>query len=189
MLSGSVQLSKPLAAVWVLPAIAAVVALFATRSRRPQVRTRTLRIVRILVLLYLIGIVLITLWPLHFDAAHHGLEKGNRIPFHGTLGFVTSQSKVQQRIGDLDFLANVLLYIPFGLLLPFAINRPGGILVTLALGAAFALGLEIVQGAYVIGRTFDIDDAISGFAGVCIGAAVASLLRPMVTSGLTSRRR
>jgi len=187
--SEGVALSKPLAIVWVFPAIAGVVAMALTRSRRPVVRRRALRFVRLLTFAYVVGIVVITLWPLHFDAAHHGLEKGNRIPFHGTLGFVTSNSKVQQRIGDLDFLANVLLYIPFGLLLPFAIDRPGGILVTLALGVACALGLEILQGAYVIGRTFDIDDAITGFAGAAIGAAVASLLRPMVRSGLVARKR
>jgi len=188
VLTGSVSLSRPLAVVWVFPAIAGIIALFATRSRRPQVRKRTLRFVRLLCFAYLVGIVLITLWPLHFDAAHNGLEKGNRIPFHGTLGFVTSNSKVQQRIGDLDFLANVLLYIPFGLLLPFAIDRPGGLLATLALGVGFALGLEILQGAVVVGRTFDIDDAISGFAGACIGVAVTSLLRPVVRSGLVKRR-
>jgi glycopeptide antibiotics resistance protein len=188
VLSGSVALSKPLAIVWVFPAIAGIVAMFATRARRPAVRKRALRVVRLLFFAYLIGIVVITLWPLHFDAAHHGLEKGNRIPFHGTLGFVTSQSKVQQRIGDLDFLANVLLYIPFGLLLPFAIDRPGGILVTLALGAACALGFELLQGAYVVGRTFDIDDAITGFAGAGIGAAVASLVRPIVRFGYVKRR-
>jgi glycopeptide antibiotics resistance protein len=188
MLTGSVALSKPLAIVWVFPAAVAIGGMFATRSRRPVVRRNALRVVRLLFFVYLIGIVLITLWPLHFDPAHHGLVKGNRVPFHGTLGFVTSQSKVQQHIGDLDFLANVLLYIPFGLLLPFAIDRPGGILVTLAFGAGCALGFEILQGAYVIGRTFDIDDAITGFAGVCVGAAVASLLRPMVKSGFVSRR-
>jgi len=188
VLTGNVALSKPLAIVWVFPAIAGVVAMAATRSRRPEVRRRALRVVRLLTFGYLIGIVVITLWPLHFDAAHHGIEKGNRIPFHGTLGFVRSTSKVQQRIGDLDFLANVLLYIPFGLLLPFAVDRPGGILITLALGAGCALGFEILQGAYVVGRTFDIDDAITGFAGAGIGAAVASLLRPMVKSGYVRRR-
>jgi len=188
VLSESVALSKPLAIVWVLPAIAGVVLLFATRAQPPARRKSALRVVRFLLFVYLIGIVLITLWPLHFDPTHHGLEKGNRIPFHGTLGFVTSQSKVQQRIGDLDFLANVLLYIPFGLLLPFAIDRPGAVLITLALGAAFALGLELVQGAYVAERTFDIDDAISGFAGACIGAAAASLSRPILKFGYVRRR-
>src|SRR4029079_3432341 len=102
---------KPLAIVWVFPAIAAVLYLFATRTRRPQARATALRVLRVLVIAYVVGIVVTTLGPLHFDAAHHGLEKGNRVPFHGTLGFVTSQSRVQQRIGDLDFLANVLLYI------------------------------------------------------------------------------
>ncbi len=187
MLDESV-LSKPIAIVWVLPAVAGILAMAATRSRRPAVRKRALRVVRFLTFFYLVGIVIITLWPLHFDATHHGLQTGNRIPFHGTLGFVTSQSKVQQQVGDLDFLANVLLYIPFGLLLPFAIDRPGGILITLGLGLGFALGLELLQGAYVVGRTFDIDDAITGFAGAAIGAAVASLTRPVVKSGYVRRR-
>jgi glycopeptide antibiotics resistance protein len=72
--------------------------------------------------------------------------------------------------------------------LPLAIDRPGGLLITLALGATFALGLELLQGAYVVGRTFDIDDAITGFAGAAIGVAVASLVRPIVRSGYVKRR-
>jgi glycopeptide antibiotics resistance protein len=188
VLSQSVALTKPVAIVWVFPAVAGIVALAASRTRPPAVRRRAIRFVRMLFICYLAGIIVITLWPLHFDAAHHGLEKGNRIPFHGTLAFVRSNSKVQQRIGDLDFLANVLLYIPFGLLLPFVVNRPGGVLVALALGAGCALGFELVQGAFVVGRTFDIDDAITGFAGVALGTAVASLLGPIVRIGYARRR-
>src|SRR4051794_21498363 len=189
MLTGSVHISKPLAIVWVFPAIAAVFYLFVTRTRRPQARATALRVLRLLVVAYVVGIVIITLWPLHFDAAHHGLDKGNRVPFHGTLGFVTSQNEQQQRIGDLDFLANVLLYIPLGLLLPLAIDRPGGVIITLVITAGLALGLEIIQGSVVAERTFDIDDAISGYAGAAIGAAAAALVRPLVRVGLVSRRR
>ncbi len=191
MLTGGVQpqLSKGLAAVWLVPAIVGVVLMLLSRSKNPQARANALRAVRWLTFAYVIGTIVITLWPLHFDPDHHGLEKGNRIPFHGTLGFVTSQNEEQQRIGDLDFLANVLLYIPVGLLLPLAIDRPGGVFITLVITAGLALGLEIVQGAIVAERTFDIDDAISGFAGAGIGAGAAALLRPMARVGLVSRRR
>jgi glycopeptide antibiotics resistance protein len=190
VLNGGVQpqLSKGLAAVWLVPAIFAVGLMLLTRARNPRARATALRTLRWITVAYILGTILITLWPLHFDTSHHGLARGNNIPFHGTLGFVTSPDETQQRIGDLDFLANVLLYIPLGLLIPFAIDRPGGVLITLVITAGLALGLEILQGAVIAERTFDIDDAISGFAGALLGAVAAAILRPIARVGLVSRR-
>jgi glycopeptide antibiotics resistance protein len=73
----------------------------------------------------------------------------------------------------------VLLFIPLGLLLPFAATRWHPFVVTAVLLAIFAFGLEITQGVAIAARTFDIDDAISGFAGGIGGMLVAGLLWPV----------
>ena len=176
-----VHLSRPLAFVWVLPAVAALIALAVVRNKRPSLRKEVLLAVRMLVAFYVVGIAVITLWPLHFDASvHRMVERGNLVPFHGSLGFLISHNSLRQQVGGRDVLANVVLYTPIGLLLPSAIGRGWPALI----GALFVLGLlafglEILQGLAVSYRTFDVDDAIAGFAGATGAAIVGGILRPL----------
>ena len=64
---------------------------------------------------------------------------------------------------------NVLLGIPFGLLLPVLITKVRGILRVLLLTATVMLLVELVQGALITGRAFDIDDVILNTTGALIG--------------------
>ncbi|MDG4856885.1 VanZ family protein [Streptomyces sp. T-3] len=64
---------------------------------------------------------------------------------------------------------NLLLGVPFGILLPVLLPRTRGLLrVTLATAAVMVL-VELAQGALVIGRTFDIDDVILNTSGALLG--------------------
>ncbi|MEV0126552.1 VanZ family protein [Streptomyces sp. NPDC050703] len=64
---------------------------------------------------------------------------------------------------------NILLGVPFGMLLPVLLPRTRGLL-RVALATALTMVLvELAQGAFVTGRTFDIDDVILNTTGALLG--------------------
>lgn len=64
---------------------------------------------------------------------------------------------------------NLLLGVPFGVLVPVLAPRTRGFLRVLLLTAVVMLMVEFAQGALVTGRAFDIDDVILNSAGALIG--------------------
>ncbi|MEV8004557.1 VanZ family protein [Streptomyces parvus] len=83
---------------------------------------------------------------------------------------------LRQYAEDYTFLAackqaggNVLLGVPFGLLLPFFVPRRLRMIRTTLLAAVAMAVVELVQGALVQGRAFDIDDVILNTAGALLG--------------------
>lgn len=64
---------------------------------------------------------------------------------------------------------NVLLGVPFGLLVPIVLPRARGVLRVLFLTAAVMLMVELAQGTLITGRAFDIDDVILNTTGALIG--------------------
>jgi glycopeptide antibiotics resistance protein len=64
---------------------------------------------------------------------------------------------------------NLLLGVPFGVLVPVLAPRARGILKVLLLTALVMLMVEFAQGALVTGRAFDVDDVILNTAGALVG--------------------
>ncbi|MFI6034908.1 VanZ family protein [Streptomyces sp. NPDC051315] len=64
---------------------------------------------------------------------------------------------------------NLLLGVPFGVLVPVLAPRARGLLRVLLLTASVMLLVEFAQGALVTGRAFDIDDVILNTTGALIG--------------------
>ncbi|KKD09252.1 VanZ family protein [Streptomyces sp. WM6386] len=64
---------------------------------------------------------------------------------------------------------NLLLGIPFGVLVPVLAPRTRGVLRVLLLTAVVMLLVEFAQGAMITGRAFDIDDVILNTTGALIG--------------------
>ncbi|MGW0336371.1 VanZ family protein [Streptomyces sp. NPDC003011] len=64
---------------------------------------------------------------------------------------------------------NLLLGIPFGVLVPVLAPRTRGILRVLLLTAIVMLMVEFAQGALVTGRAFDVDDVILNTTGALVG--------------------
>lgn len=64
---------------------------------------------------------------------------------------------------------NLLLGVPFGVLVPVLAPRTRGIVRVLLLTATVMLLVELVQGALVTGRAFDVDDVILNTAGALVG--------------------
>ncbi|MEU9676967.1 VanZ family protein [Streptomyces parvus] len=83
---------------------------------------------------------------------------------------------LRQYAEDYTFLAackqaggNLLLGVPFGLLLPFFVPRRLRMIRTTLLTAVAMSVVELIQGALVQGRAFDIDDVILNTAGALLG--------------------
>ncbi|MFI8191745.1 VanZ family protein [Streptomyces sp. NPDC085946] len=64
---------------------------------------------------------------------------------------------------------NLLLGVPFGVLVPVVAPRTRKILRVLLLTALVMLLVEFAQGAMITGRAFDIDDVILNTTGALIG--------------------
>ncbi|WP_367319125.1 VanZ family protein [Streptomyces sp. HUAS ZL42] len=64
---------------------------------------------------------------------------------------------------------NLLLGVPFGILVPVVAPRARGILRVVLLTATVMLMVEFAQGALVTGRAFDIDDVILNTTGALVG--------------------
>ncbi|MFM9457156.1 VanZ family protein [Streptomyces europaeiscabiei] len=64
---------------------------------------------------------------------------------------------------------NIVLGIPFGVLLPVLVPRARGLLRVAALTALVMLLVELVQGALITGRAFDIDDVLLNTSGALLG--------------------
>lgn len=64
---------------------------------------------------------------------------------------------------------NVVLGMPFGVLLPVLFPRTRGLLRVVAMTAFVMLTVEVAQGLLVTGRAFDIDDVILNSLGAFTG--------------------
>ncbi|MGW9129892.1 VanZ family protein [Streptomyces sp. NPDC055681] len=83
---------------------------------------------------------------------------------------------LRQYAEDYTFLAackqaggNLLLGVPFGILLPILVPRRLRMLRMALLTVTVMVVIELVQGALVPGRAFDIDDAILNTSGALLG--------------------
>lgn len=127
-----------------------------TRQRAPSVLSRSAA------LAFALAIGLATLWPLPNQP-----QPGERLCIIcGTLG-------------GIDFLSNVILFLPFGLALSVAGLRVSRVLV---IGAGFSLTIEVLQWHVVAGRDASLGDLTSNTTGAFLGALLATwhrvLLRP-----------
>ncbi len=64
---------------------------------------------------------------------------------------------------------NILLGVPFGVLLPVIAPKARGVLRVVAVTTFVMLGVEVVQGALITGRAFDIDDVVLNTGGALLG--------------------
>ncbi|MCK8679245.1 MULTISPECIES: VanZ family protein [Streptomyces] len=64
---------------------------------------------------------------------------------------------------------NIVLGVPFGLLLPVLFPRARGLVRVVLLTALVMILVELVQGAMVTGRAFDVDDVLLNCTGALLG--------------------
>ncbi|GLX23497.1 MULTISPECIES: VanZ family protein [Streptomyces] len=105
----------------------------------------------------------VTLEP---SAASAGLVHSNTRP-GASIGPYLDGASVREAVVQLG--GNVLLGVPFGVLLPVLLPQARGLLRVAAVTAAVMTLVELVQGALVTGRAFDVDDVILNTAGALLG--------------------
>ncbi|WP_030323050.1 VanZ family protein [Streptomyces sp. NRRL B-3229] len=99
--------------------------------------------------------------PASVDLTHTNLHPG------ASLKLYLDQPEMRDAIKQIG--GNILLGVPFGILVPIIAPKTRGLLRIALLTAVVMLLVEFAQGALVEGRAFDIDDVILNTAGALIG--------------------
>ncbi|MGW5650724.1 VanZ family protein [Streptomyces humi] len=99
--------------------------------------------------------------PASVSIAHTNLHPG------ATLKLYLEQPAFRDAVKQIG--GNVLLGVPFGILVPVLAPGARGVLKVLLLTAVVMLLVELAQGALVTGRAFDVDDVILNTAGALLG--------------------
>ncbi|RSS41154.1 VanZ family protein [Streptomyces sp. WAC07061] len=105
----------------------------------------------------------VTLEP---SAASAGLVHSNTRPGASISAYLDGATV---REAAVQLGGNVLLGVPFGVLLPVLLPQARGLLRVAAVTAAVMTLVELVQGALVTGRAFDVDDVILNTSGALLG--------------------
>ncbi|WTB27801.1 VanZ family protein [Streptomyces virginiae] len=139
----------------------------AGRRLRPPAHpaVRVLAMVIAFVGTVLFGAVLarLTLEP---SAASAALVHSNVRPGHSISAYLDGTSTIEavRQLGG-----NLLMGVPFGVLLPVLLPPARGLLRVAVVTVALMTLVELTQGALVTGRVFDIDDVILNTAGALLG--------------------
>lgn len=105
----------------------------------------------------------LTLGP---SAASESLTHSNLRPGDSIRNYL-QQPALRDTIKQLG--GNIVLGMPFGALLPALVPRLRGLVRVMLATAVVMLAVELVQGALVQGRAFDIDDVILNSTGAVLG--------------------
>ncbi|MFE9635764.1 VanZ family protein [Streptomyces sp. NPDC006463] len=140
------------------------------RRRRPaHPAVRALAMVAAFVGTVMFSVVLArtTLEP---SAASAALVHSNVRPGRSISAYLngTSTTEAVRQLGG-----NLLLGLPFGVLLPVLLPPARGLLRVAAVTVCLMTLVELTQGALVTGRVFDIDDVILNTAGALLGYLLA----------------
>ncbi|ELP64399.1 VanZ family protein [Streptomyces turgidiscabies] len=99
--------------------------------------------------------------PASVELTHNNLHPGR------SLRAYLDQPELRDAVRQIG--GNILLGVPFGVLMPVIAPRTRGVLRVLFLTATVMLMVEVAQGALITGRAFDIDDVILNTTGALIG--------------------
>ncbi|MDH6622308.1 VanZ family protein [Streptomyces sp. LBL] len=99
--------------------------------------------------------------PASVDLTHTNMHPGR------SLRAYLDQPELRDAVKQIG--GNLLLGVPFGVLVPVVAPGTRGILRILLLTAVVMLMVEFAQGALITGRAFDVDDVILNTTGALIG--------------------
>ena len=93
--------------------------------------------------------------------------------------FVHLDDYVSRREMIINFIGNIAMFIPSGIVLPIVYRRLDHFRKVVGAGFLISLCIEILQLPFV-GRSSDIDDLILNTSGVAIGYGIYALVRALV---------
>ncbi|MEU3734973.1 VanZ family protein [Streptomyces sp. NPDC033538] len=136
------------------------------RERRPLAwPLRLLAMVCAFAFMVAFAVVLARL-TLHPSPASEALTHTNMRPGRSLKAYL-DQPALRDAVKQIG--GNILLGVPFGVLVPVVAPRTRGLLRVLLLTAVAMLLVEFAQGALITGRAFDIDDVILNTTGALVG--------------------
>lgn len=121
-------------------------------------------------IIYLVGVYHYTGAGTVFEGIRYGLNKTNE---YNLVPFVSE-------IDVVEHLLNVILFVPFGLLMPFMYDKKSNFYQIIILGVGLSLLIEISQ--LLNHRVTDIDDLLLNSIGVVLGYGVFILLNRCIKS-------
>lgn len=130
-----------------------------TIRRRPGWVTASLWI---LVLVYGVALAFIALWPTYVD-----------VPARPMLDSITAEWPLLT-FARIEFIANVLLFVPFGFLFTLILRR--GHYVVLPAALVVSVAVEACQ-VLIDERVSSLLDVVANVTGACVGIVFAALIR------------
>jgi glycopeptide antibiotics resistance protein len=132
------------------------------------------RLVSLVLAAYVGLVAVITLTPTHFDRPFG--------PYIDKLLVKLHEHGLPQWFGygDVQFLANVAMFLPLGFLAALLLPRKAW-WVLLFLGTAFSSAIEFAQSLYLPARYSDPLDVVANSLGALVGAVIAITLRLLVS--------
>lgn len=140
---------------------------FRIRAHRRHSITKSREALLTVWFIYLLGVIYFTLSPFHFVIPIPGLY-----PRH--FSFDTHLFLNLRQISDLNMqlyysLANVVMTVPFGVLIPMLYRFARKIYLTALLGLGFSLTIELTQALFTVTRTATADDLFFNTVGAIVG--------------------
>ncbi|MED4135709.1 VanZ family protein [Priestia megaterium] len=96
----------------------------------------------------------------------------NLIPFHSIGGWISHQSLHDFIVNN---IGNVILFIPFGFMLPLRFKKVNRLSKSLLIGMFFSILIEIIQ-LTMPNRWTDVDDVILNTLGTGVGYSLFTIL-------------
>lgn len=146
-------------------------------------RRESVRRIRILGTILFAAYLVLLVYLLFFAERYgRGTDAGHRInlaPLREIRRFRNSRQTLGERAAFLNIYGNVLLFVPFGAILPVLHRRFRRFPVVLACGMGLSAAVEVIQ--YVTRRgSCDVDDVILNTLGCIAGYIIFSLVKHCV---------
>jgi glycopeptide antibiotics resistance protein len=126
------------------------------------------RVLAIVSVLYLVGLALIAFWPVPVDQG-----------FSDALEVVITQLQSDGlsvlSYSTVEIAANVLLFVPLGILLA-SLFRPGARWLAFAVCVAISAVIEFSQAVFLPGRFASASDLLANIAGAAIGVLIVVIV-------------
>lgn len=129
-------------------------------ARRDRIR----RLAMICLFVFFVAGALIAFWPEPVD--------------RGAAGFVHAIARAVPGLtyDRIEFAANVVFFVPLGLLLSIILDRR--LHLVLPIGVVATVSIEAVQSVMLAGRTASILDVLANTTGACVGMLIAAAVTP-----------
>ncbi|KGA97269.1 VanZ family protein [Alkalihalobacillus alcalophilus ATCC 27647 = CGMCC 1.3604] len=131
---------------------------------------RSISGMRLLFYIYIIALIYLTLFAWNYGAslgeAGPGGRNYNLIPFRSIYRISVFSHSVIDPFKIL--IGNIILFIPFGYLLPYLLKSKKGFILITLYGFLTSMTIELLQFTFLY-RVADVDDLILNTLGACIG--------------------